>query len=700
MAIYRRLVAGLATMLVVPATVVVLSGSSAAAAAACVPAQVIGNSGFESGSTPWTASSGVIGAFSGQSAHAGTRFAWMDGYGSAHTDTLSQAVTLPAGCSTATLAYWLHIDTAESGSTVFDTLTVKLGSTTIASYSNVNQASGYQQRTVDVSTFSGQSSTLTFTAVEDASAQTSFVLDDVTLNASDTTTSPNPVVTNPGPRTSTVGQAASLQIQASDPHGDPLTYSATGLPAGLSIGASTGLISGTPTTAGSSTVTVTATDPGTHTGTASFTWTVSPAGGTDPTRTPSGGSYTLNLTSDATGATWTGHENISFTNSSPQALPEVYLRLWDNFHGTCPSVQPIVVSAVTGGTAGAVEVGCTALKITLSTPLAQGQSGSIGFNVSIAVPNGSDRFGRDGSYNFIGNAIPVLAVRDGAGWHLSPYTNNGESFYQLASNYSVTLDHPTAVLTPTTGTATEAPGTSGRTVTTATATNVREFAWVAGPFIKTTALSPGGVRVNTWRTSAVSAGTASSMQSTALSAMDGHGGRFGPYPYTEVDLVLHNNFWFGGMEYPGLVLSQPSATPVIHELGHQWFYGIVGDDEYTTPWLDEGFTDYATDLQSGLTGTNCWNNVTWASADERITNAMSYWDTHSNRYSTVVYGYGKCALHDLRRLIGDTAMTNLLRGYASSHWFGISTVADFKAAAQAATTVNLSSFWTTHRIDG
>ncbi len=106
---------------------------------------------------------------------------------------------------------------------------------------------------------------------------------------------------------------------------------------------------------------------------------------------------------------------------------------------------------------------------------------------------------------------------------------------------------------------------------------------------------------------AISASTAASMQSTGVSAMVGHASRFGAYPYGEIDMILHNNFWFGGMEYPGLVLSQASATPVIHELGHQWFYGIVGDDEYTTPWLDEGFTDYATDLQRGVTGTNCWS---------------------------------------------------------------------------------------------
>ncbi len=88
-------------------------------------------------------------------------------------------------------------------------------------------------------------------------------------------------VTNPGNQTSTVNQAASLQIKASSGTAGALSYAATGLPAGLSINASTGLVSGTPTTAGTSNVTVTVTDSAKKTGTAAFTWTVNPAGGSN-----------------------------------------------------------------------------------------------------------------------------------------------------------------------------------------------------------------------------------------------------------------------------------------------------------------------------------------------------------------------------------------------------------------------------------
>jgi hypothetical protein len=149
------------------------------------PGQKLGNPGFESGSAPWTATAGVIGNFAGQTAHSGTRFAWLDGYGFTHTDTLSQSVTLPAGCTNYTLSFFLHIDTNETTSTTqFDTLTVKIGSTTLATYSNLTPIATYSQKTFNVSAFAGQTVTLLFTGHEDSSLQTSFVIDDTALNVS------------------------------------------------------------------------------------------------------------------------------------------------------------------------------------------------------------------------------------------------------------------------------------------------------------------------------------------------------------------------------------------------------------------------------------------------------------------------------------------------------------------------------------
>ena len=93
----------------------------------CTASQLLGNPGFETGSAaPWTSTAGVINPNgAGETAHSGTWYAWLDGYGTTHTDTLTQTVTIPAACTTTTLSFWLHIDTAETTTTTaFDKLTI------------------------------------------------------------------------------------------------------------------------------------------------------------------------------------------------------------------------------------------------------------------------------------------------------------------------------------------------------------------------------------------------------------------------------------------------------------------------------------------------------------------------------------------------------------------------------------------------
>jgi len=157
----------------------------------CTAAQLLGNNGFESGSTTWSASSGVITNSTSQSARSGSYYAWLDGYGTATTDTLSQSVTIPSGCTAAALSFYLHIDTAEtSTSTAYDTLKVQVVNSsgtvlgTLATYSNLNAAGGYTQRSLSLASYAGQTVTLKFTGTEGSTLQTSFVVDDTALNVS------------------------------------------------------------------------------------------------------------------------------------------------------------------------------------------------------------------------------------------------------------------------------------------------------------------------------------------------------------------------------------------------------------------------------------------------------------------------------------------------------------------------------------
>jgi hypothetical protein len=154
--------------------------------------QILGNPGFENGSTnpaPWTVTSGVINNSTSEPPHSGSWDAWMDGYGTTHTDTVMQQVTIPSTATAATLTFFLHIDTAEtSTTTAFDTLTVQVRNSsgtvlsTLATYSNLNHNTGYSQKSFNLLSFKGQTIQIFFSGAEDFTLQTSFVLDDVNLN--------------------------------------------------------------------------------------------------------------------------------------------------------------------------------------------------------------------------------------------------------------------------------------------------------------------------------------------------------------------------------------------------------------------------------------------------------------------------------------------------------------------------------------
>lgn len=181
------------------ATAVALTVSAGGGGGGSTTTQVLGNPGFENGSTnpaPWTATSGVISNSASEPAHSGSWKAWLDGYGTTHTDTLMQQVAIASNATAAALTFWLHIDTAEtSTTTAFDTLAVQVRNSsgtvlsTLATFSNLNHAAGYQQHTFDLTSFKGQTIQINFVGQEDYTLQTSFVLDDFALNVTTPATS-------------------------------------------------------------------------------------------------------------------------------------------------------------------------------------------------------------------------------------------------------------------------------------------------------------------------------------------------------------------------------------------------------------------------------------------------------------------------------------------------------------------------------
>lgn len=149
---------------------------------------ILGNPGFESGATTWTGTAGPITNNTGRAARTGSWKLWLGGNGSSSTETVNQTVTVPSNATAATLSYWIRTDTAESGSTAYDTMRVQVvdGSTatTLRSFSNVGTNATYTQYSHNLTAYKGKTVTIRFTMTEDSSLQTSFVVDDTALNVS------------------------------------------------------------------------------------------------------------------------------------------------------------------------------------------------------------------------------------------------------------------------------------------------------------------------------------------------------------------------------------------------------------------------------------------------------------------------------------------------------------------------------------
>ena len=166
------------------------SASSFSVTGCTTQTQLFSNPGFESGNNGvWVITAGVIDNSASPAARTGLWKAWLNGYGTTHTDSAYQQVTIPSTATTATLTFWLRITTAETTTTTaFDTLKVQVLDTagnvlqTLATYSNLNASASYAQKSFDLSSRRGQTIRIRFLGVEDSSLQTSFLVDDTALN--------------------------------------------------------------------------------------------------------------------------------------------------------------------------------------------------------------------------------------------------------------------------------------------------------------------------------------------------------------------------------------------------------------------------------------------------------------------------------------------------------------------------------------
>ena len=161
-----------------------------------------------------------------------------------------------------------------------------------------------------------------------------------------------------------------------------------------------------------------------------------------------------------------------------------------------------------------------------------------------------------------------------------------------------------------------------------------------------------------YRAGAVTKVQAQRMLAAAQKSVSTFSASFGPYPYPELDVVLGAFPDFGGMEYPTIVFSEVDKWTVAHEVAHQWWYGLVGNDQYSEPWLDESLATWSEELAMPA-WVQC-SGYTFPGV-ARLTNDMGYWGDHPAQYD-VVYDGGGCMLANLANRFGKDRLIEILRG--------------------------------------
>ena len=239
-----------------------------------------------------------------------------------------------------------------------------------------------------------------------------------------------------------------------------------------------------------------------------------------------------------------------------------------------------------------------AINIVLREKLEKNKSILITIDFELILANCTHRLGyNEGKVN-LGNWYPIIACMGENGYEIEPYWANGDPFYSNVANYEVSITYPNNYNLSSTGELVESTEESGVVTEKYSALAVRDFAMVLLSDAEEVSESVGDTLITVvtksgdeWKNDYLS-----TAKKTVLLFND----LFGRYPYSTLNVVF-TDFFQGGMEYPNLVYISNSVQEledrkkvIIHEIAHQWWYGLVGNDEVDMAWFDEGLAEYST----------------------------------------------------------------------------------------------------------
>ena len=423
-----------------------------------------------------------------------------------------------------------------------------------------------------------------------------------------------------------------------------------------------------------------------------------------------------------------GTLDVDVLNDTAAPLAEVFLRLYandDEYADGAMSVRDVTVDGAP--VEPVLEVAETVVRVPLPAPLPPERRVTLALAFSAVIP-----VDPDGSYNIfsvqpgrgtwaLAHWYPVLAGRNADGTlNLDPPSDFTDPVFTNTARYDVALTAPSDWVLVATGVETGADEdpVTGQTTHRYVSGPVRDFTVVADDDFLVVSTDVDGTRVTSYFNPG-SETDADNVLTYGARALALFNQQFGAYPYAELDLVQVGLRNAGGVEWPQLIFIEagyygnaeldPEArwleNVVAHEVAHQWWYALVGSNQYRHAFIDEGLTNYSTilyfdetyglregrrQLERYLVGPYA---RLLADGNDQIVDRPAAEFPGARTFVTAIYSKSALGFWAIRREIGRATFYDALRAYAAEHRFGVATPPDLRAALEDAAGRDLDDLW-------
>ncbi len=403
----------------------------------------------------------------------------------------------------------------------------------------------------------------------------------------------------------------------------------------------------------------------------------------------------------------TGSEEVRYTNAEEIRLDQVQLRLFPNILGGKMAISNLTVDgqAVTPS----FSLQDSLMIVPFSAPLEAGDQAVLRMDFAVTVPQTVElNYGMLSYFDKVltlAHAYPMIAVYDDEGWNAEIPPQSGDVTYADTAFFLVKVTAPKNVIVVTSGITIDSSENGGMQSLNVASGPARDFFLAASPNYEEISRTLGDVTIHSYAPPGLGPGAEMALDVAARAITD-FSRRYAPYPYTEFDIVSTPTLALG-IEYPGIVAitsriynvdgdygGAPARiymeSTVAHEVAHQWFYGLVGDDQLDDPWLDESLTQFAT-LQyyadeygpGGEAGFRNSLEARWEGVNRaKIPIGLPVAGYSGQEYGAIVYGRGPLFFVALRERMGVEKFDAFIRAYTEQLSWGIATPESLQSLAE------------------